>query len=113
MKLSLFPLSKSALTLNPLRDTIADDFDRDTGFTGGVTVANVGNQTAAEFELTGLTAAFPRQTFAKSPFFWHFMQMASLATHLDRECLVFLQKKTRYTFGWQSSWPEITDIFIS
>jgi hypothetical protein len=93
MKLSLLPLSKSALTLNPLRNTIAEDFDRDAGFTGGVTVANVGNQTAAEFELTGLTAAFPRQTFAKCPFFWHFMQMASLAGHLDRGCLLFPQKK--------------------
>ena len=74
-------------------DTIAGDFDRDAGFTGGVTVANVGNQKAAEFDQTGLAADFPRQTFAKCPFFWHFMQMASLAVHLDRESLLFPQEK--------------------
>ena len=51
MKLSLLPLSKSALTVNPLRDTIADDLDRDAGFAGGVTAAKVGDQMAVEVEL--------------------------------------------------------------
>jgi hypothetical protein len=69
MKLSLLPLSKRALTVNPLRDTIADDLDRDAGFAGGVTVAKVGDQMAAEVKLLGLRAALPRQTFAKCPFF--------------------------------------------
>ena len=90
MKLSLLPLSNSALTCNPLRDTIAEDFAKDTGFLGE-TVANVGDQNAAD--VVGLVTSFPRQTFAKCPFLWHFKQMASRAGHFDRACLLFPQKK--------------------
>ena len=90
MKLSLLPLSNSALTCNPLSDTIAEDFAKDTGFLGE-TVANVGDQNAAD--VVDFLAGFPRQTFAKCPFLWHFIQMASRAGHFERACLLFPQKK--------------------
>ena len=54
-------------------------------------MARVGDQRAAETSL-GLEA-FPLQTLAKCPLFWHLLQMTSLAGHLERGCLEFPQKK--------------------
>ena len=90
MKLSLLPLSNSALTCNPLSDTIAEDFAKDTGFLGE-TVANVGDQNTAD--VVDLLTDFPRQTFSKCPFLWNFIQIASRARHFERACLLFPQKK--------------------
>ena len=48
-------------------------------------MARVGNQRAAKTSLD--VEAFPLQNLTKCPLFWHLLQMASLAGHLERETL--------------------------
>ena len=102
MKLSELPLSTSTLGLNPLMLTTVVDLVWDRGTTAAETIAIVEFHIVADVLFRDSVGALPRQTLWKCHLFEH---VTSRAGHLERESLLFLQKK--HFCSWR---PEATRV---
>ena len=88
MKLSVLPLSMRPPTSKPCMSILHIALD---SADGPVTDAIVGRFVQADVET--VENGSERHTFAKCPFLWQLLHVASRAGHFERGCLALPQKK--------------------
>ena len=88
MNLSVLPLSMRPPNSIPCRSILHIALD---SADGPVTDAMVGRFAQADVET--VENGPERHTFAKCPFLWHLLHVASRAGHFERRCLALPEKK--------------------